>query len=147
MAEIDNPYNEPESVEARKAQEDPIVMYLIVRTSLGMSAGKACAQTGHCVGIMYEHFMNISMRNLDPIFNKYEIDMKEKFSDWKNDSFRKVILRAKENQWEKLKNKLECFIVRDAGLTELIPGTESVLGIWPMKKSKRPNIIRKLQTL
>ena len=37
----------PENVETRASQEDPIIMYLIVKESLNMSAGKTAAQCAH----------------------------------------------------------------------------------------------------
>ncbi len=141
MAEIENPYNNPESVKVRKEQEDPWIMYLIVRDSLGMSPGKTAAQVGHAVGMLYEHRRTLFMYSPENYGNQ------KKFDSWKRDSFRKVVLKAKDKQWEKLKDKLYCFVVRDAGLTEVDPGSETVIGVWPMKKSERINILRKLQTL
>ena len=40
-------HNSPEAVANRANQEDPIVMYLIVRESLGMGMGKTAAQCAH----------------------------------------------------------------------------------------------------
>ena len=140
MAEIKNPYDNPESFQARKDQEDPWIMYLIVRDSLGMSAGKTAAQVGHAVGIMYGHYYYI-------INDDDHMLMKDSFLSWKGDSFRKVVLKAKDKHWDKLKDRLDCFVVRDAGLTEIDPGSETVIGVWPMKRSERINILRKLQTL
>ena len=51
-------HTSPEAIVARKDQEDPIVMYLIVRESLNMSIGKTAAQVGHAVQMLhlkYEH--------------------------------------------------------------------------------------------
>lgn len=161
--EVHNPYNDPASVKARKEQEDPWVMYIIVRESLGMSTGKIAAQCGHAVGILYgeQEKMMDRLRDCFEPFGGYaaegphdlrEEDMlklikTDKFHDWKKDSFRKIVLKAKDSQWEKLKEKLECYVVRDAGLTEVEPGSETVIGLWPMRRSQRPNILRKLQTL
>ena len=46
-------------VQTRKDQEDPWIMYLIVRESLNMSAGKIAAQVGHAVGIIYESYYDL----------------------------------------------------------------------------------------
>jgi len=138
--EVHNPLNELESVQARKDQEDPWVMYLIVRASLEMGTGKIGAQVGHAVAMMYEHYFTgayVLSKAVDPF----------SFFHWRKDSFRKVVLRANEKKWEKIKENLECFVVRDAGLTEVDPGSETVIGIWPMKKSEQPRLLKKLQAL
>lgn len=36
---------------------------------------------------------------------------------------------------------------KDAGLTEVDPGTETVMALWPMRKSERPPLVKRLQTL
>jgi PTH2 family peptidyl-tRNA hydrolase len=159
---VKNPYDNPARVKARKEQEDPWVMYIIVRKSLDMSAGKTAAQAGHVVGILYEEYIRIQWLLdgcIDDItgYVSDPKDLKEKdlallikltdFEDWKKNSFRKIVLKANDNKWEKLKEELECFIVRDAGLTQIEPGSETCIGIWPIKKSKRPKIIKALQLL
>lgn len=136
-----NYYESPEKIWARRNQEDPWVMYMIVRDSLGMSAGKIGAQCGHAVGMIYNHYNEICVEHKSS-------KLIASFKEWQNTSFRKVVLRAKENQWERLKSKLDLFVlVRDAGLTEVSPNSETVIGIWPIKKSERPNCLRKLQAL
>lgn len=52
MSAIENPHDDPAAVEARKNQEDPWVLYLIVRESLNMTPGKLVAQCGHAVGMV-----------------------------------------------------------------------------------------------
>ena len=134
--EIVNKYDNDEQVSARKGQDDPTVMYLIVRESLNMSLGKTGAQIGHAVGMLHLHYNN-----------SQDIDMISIFKDWQEESFRKIVLRAKDKDWEKLKAELICVVVRDAGLTEVEPGSETVIGVWPMKKSDRPKILKRLQVL
>ncbi len=159
MTEVNNPYDNPARAKARREQEDPWVMYLIVRESLGMSAGKAAAQVGHAVGMLYGTFMK---RHEDMLFMSKHWDPARhpatdaqlqkmasvhQFDSWMQDSFRKIVLRAKDGQWEKLKEQLECYVVRDAGFTEVAPGSETVIGLWPMRKSQRPDILKRLQVL
>ncbi len=151
--EIDNSeYNKPENIEARKIQEDPIVMYLIVN-DIGMSAGKIAAQVGHAVGMLYGYHHKLigqvdNCITLDEEeYNEYckQIDQ---FDQWKRESFRKVVLKCtREARWKRSKEELHCVVVKDAGLTEVEPGSETVIGVWPMRKSERPNFLRKLQAL
>ena len=140
-------------------QEDPWIMYLIVRESLNMSIGKTAAQVGHAVGLLYEEYQSISkevvntmIENTNDKKDYHSDDIKniinyESFYNWINDNFRKVVLRAKDSQWNNLKEKLNCVIVIDSGFTEIEPGSETVIGVWPMKKSQRPNFLKRLQTL
>jgi PTH2 family peptidyl-tRNA hydrolase len=151
--ELNSKYDEIARFEARRDQEDPWVMYLIVRDSLGMGAGKVGAQCGHAVGKLYDYYerLNADCNNQwadkrGPEWDE-KFEMRNAFSSWKDDSFRKVVLKAKESKWEKLKEGLVCTVVRDAGLTEVASGSETVLGVWPMRKSERPQLIKKLQTL
>lgn len=158
---MDNDYNSPEKVRARMSQEDPYVMYLIVRESLGMSVGKACAQTAHAAQMLQLQFnlveddinywreVGTSSREEEDKFDD-DLILSDRFERWLNSSFRKVVLRASDKDWEKLKNKLpqgEFVMVIDAGLTELEPGSETVIGVWPMKKSSAPKVIKRLQVL
>jgi peptidyl-tRNA hydrolase len=155
MPEEFNPKDTPEEIEKHKSQEDPWVLYLVVRESLGMSIGKTAAQAGHAVGMIYEK-LEVYRKNFDYLEVKYgecvkqtlnEIGAKlSSFYSWQESSYRKVVLRASDQEWEKLKAELECFVVHDAGLTEIEPG-ETAIGLWPMKKSQRPKIIKRLQVL
>ena len=142
-------YANPESVLARKNQEDPWIMYLIVRESLKMSPGKIAAQVGHGVGIIYNHYSHLKDVRSGAIGERW-LHLQSKighFDSWQNQSFRKIVLRASDKEWEKLKRQLECFLVADAGLTEVEAGSETVIALWPMLKSSAPPLVKRLQTL
>lgn len=162
--------NSSQAVSARDDQEDPIVMYLIVRESLGMSIGKTAAQVGHAVGMLFlkyseeDGYLNklykdyvhslYEDKSYGDIFRIYTShrEMEERiklFQKWMESSFRKVVLRADENEWKKLKTDLknQIVLVVDSGLTELPPSTETVIGVFPMYKSQRPKILKRLQAL
>lgn len=154
MSEIENSLNDPESQEKRWNQEDPLVMYLVVNRTLEMSMGKTAAQVGHGVGLVYEYYHKLKMNEND--FNRCDIaqgvEQKEElflktFEDWKNNSFRKVVLSANEKQFKKIKETLQCWVVVDAGFTEIPTGSETVLALAPMRKSEQPRILRKMMTL
>jgi peptidyl-tRNA hydrolase len=156
-------HDSPEAVAKRAAQEDPIVMYLIVRTSLEMSVGKTVAQGGHAVGMLQLKFDEIEDRleELEEIQSTFvtlnnseraEWDQKHPvfyiYKEWLDTSYRKVVLACKDKDWEKVKAACPNHtLVIDAGLTEIASGSETVLGLWPMRRSACPKIITKLQVL
>lgn len=147
-------------------QEDPIVMYLIVRESLNMSAGKTSAQCAHASQILtVEYFeMKDESRKIQKSSHLFPQDMKEIqmakykelapfisiFGEWLNSSVRKVVLKADDKEWVKLKEEFKdqrMALVIDAGYTEIPAGSETVIGLWPMRKSQRPKILQRLQVL
>lgn len=147
-------------VQTRKDQEDPWIMYLIVRESLNMSAGKIAAQVGHAVGIIYESYYDLllELRSLNTYhFCDFTSEQKENlkfiqtkinnFNSWQNNFFRKIVLRANDSEFNKIKSEIECFIVIDAGLTEVIPGSETCLALWPLKKTDVSKHIKRLRLL
>jgi len=95
---------------------------ILVRTDLKMSTGKKCAQSCHA---------SVSASDIVRIQNKGI------WKNWKNSGQKKVVLKI--SNLEQLKemtkklesNKVPYFIVKDAGLTQLTPGTTTSVGIGP----------------
>lgn len=154
--------NSPEAMAARASQPDPIVMYLIVKESLGMSMGKTAAQCAHASQMLQLKYSEIENRaktsfsllgKTDPVTGILVVDneavaAQQLFNKWLSTSFRKVVLKANDHQFERL--KVECpnhIVVVDAGITEIAPGSETVLGIWPMYRSTCPKYLTKVQVL
>jgi len=138
-------HDSPEAVAARANQEDPIIMYLIVRVSLEMSVGKIAAQCGHAVGMLESKFNELDRQGFSGWHEPGDLAI---YQHWKNNSFRKVVLAGKEKDWEKLKASiLQRVVVVDAGLTEITPGSETVIGLWPMHKSQAPKAVQRCQVL
>lgn len=131
-------------LKARKDQEDPWVMYLVVNEDLNMSPGKIAAQCGHAVAMMYETYFTLK-QNVESSVLKTQIEIQ--FDLWKEDSFRKVTLKASAKEWQKVIDACNCVEITDAGLTEINPGSKTVLGIYPLPKSKRPQILKRLRVL
>lgn len=163
-------YDSKEAVEERASQEDPIVMYLIVHESLGMSTGKTAAQAAHAsqmLTLKYFEMKELSstiQKRMQPLLNAPpEGDQMERLKaayasmakpisimgEWLNSSFRKVVLRASDKEWAKLKEEFKnsMVLVVDAGLTEIAAGSETVIGLWPMRRSQRPKLLQRLQVL
>jgi peptidyl-tRNA hydrolase, PTH2 family len=159
-------HDSPEAVKRRALQEDPIAMYLIVRESINMSIGKTAAQCAHSSQMLqmkYEEVKDASrdlQRQIAQLVENDKAGMLAEYKamapsisiygEWMRGSFRKVVLRADEKEWQRLKEEIKDqphVIVRDAGLTELTPGTETVIGLWPARKSNASKTVKRLQVL
>jgi PTH2 family peptidyl-tRNA hydrolase len=144
-----NPFDDNRLADIRAEQGDAIVQYYIVRTDLNMSAGKIGAQIAHGAQMFilsynrsYTHW---SVTGITPYTLRLSNLLLTK--EWLEGSFRKVVLGGKKKDFEKIKNELNVFLVRDAGLTEVEPNSETVLTTWPMKKSEQPKVLSRLQVL
>lgn len=135
-----NLYDDEKLALIRKDQENPFVMYFIIKKSLEMSPGKISIQVGHAAQMMVFWYDELKLQD-QIILNL------EDFNTWKKESFRKVSLVANDKEFEKIKNELYCVVVKDAGLTQVKPGSETVLAIWPMRKNDRPKLLKRLQVL
>ena len=144
-------YNDSAQVELRKNQEDPIVMYLIVREELGMSIGKTAAQCAHASQMLQLKFNELEKEDMCGWANDADLARKKIFQEWLDGSFRKVVLKADDKEWHKVQLAFVEGVMRvtvvDAGLTEVNPNTETVMGIWPMRKSEVPKVLKRLQVL
>ena len=119
---------------------DPVAMYIIIRSSLNLRMGKACAQAGHAVSSVMENMV------IKPNPQKEYVSL---FSKWISSDYRKIVLQASEIQWLKIKEECKDYmvVIVDAGLTQVPSGTETCIGLYPMLKSKIPTIIKGLQAL
>jgi PTH2 family peptidyl-tRNA hydrolase len=95
---------------------------IVVRSDLKMGKGKTCAQVAHASLSSAE----VAMR--------YE---REWYDAWKKEGQKKVVVKIQNERalfelYEVAKGQgLPCYIINDAGLTELPPGTTTALGIGP----------------
>jgi peptidyl-tRNA hydrolase len=135
---------------SRDHQDDPLVMYLIVRETVTMGVGKTAAQCVHASQMLQlqyqklcENYQSLKIHR-DLFHNKFNI-----FEKWLSSSFRKVVLKADDKEWAKLKREFKdsMVLVVDSGLTEIAPNTETVIGLWPMYKSQVPKVVQRLQAL
>jgi len=147
-------HDSQEEVIKRATQEDPLVMYLIVRESLGMGVGKTAAQCAHASQMLllkyHEFFKGDVLPDVGMWLPPFSRETFELFEQWLRGSFRKVVLKANDGEWEKIKSTFierQRIIVIDAGLTEIEPGSETVIGLYPMRKSRAPKVIKWLRVL
>ena len=108
---------------------------LIVRTDLDMKKGKIAAQVAHAaVGLVRKS-------------TKYSL------SSWEKDGSKKVVLKVnnlrklKNVQKNAMENNLPTYLVADAGLTQLRPGTVTCLGIGPAEEKDIDHITKNLKLL
>lgn len=142
-------------------EEDPWVLYLVVNEALNMGMGKTAAQVGHAVEYLVEQYYKMD-RQIENMFTGCDpqkiMDVKvpselalkcDAFVSWRKAAHRKVVLKADKKEWEKLKEEYKdnVVIVRDAGFTEVEPGSETVIGLWPMRKSQASKLVQRLQLL
>ena len=110
----------------RSMKEDNFKMVIVSREDLVLSTGKLAVQVAHAA----VECSLISKRKKPKWFRM-----------WKEQGAKKVVLKAKNlEELYRLKDLAESLgivavMISDAGLTEIPPGTETVLGIGPAPSS------------
>ena len=111
---------------------------ILIRTDLKMGTGKKCAQSCHA---------SVSASDLVRVQNKAV------WKNWKNMGQKKVVLKIRDMEHlkevvHKLESlKLPYFIINDAGLTQLEPGTTTAVGIGPVLSTEVDKITGDLKLL
>ncbi|CAG2118163.1 unnamed protein product [Medioppia subpectinata] len=96
-------------------------LVIVVRSDLKMGKGKACAQSSHAAVMAYEQ-----IRNKKPILNL-----------WRASGQRKVVVKVDteeellEVEREARKAGLVTSLIRDAGHTQVSPGSRTCVGVGP----------------
>lgn len=127
---------------------DPIALYIVIRESLNMGMGKACAQSGHAVeNVIHEFYSMISCPEYHSL-DEEERKRRDVFEKWGDSGSRKITLIANEEEWEALKKEFgpSCNLVIDSGITDLEPGTETAMAFFPQYKSARSRSIKRLRS-
>jgi peptidyl-tRNA hydrolase len=86
---------------------------LLVRDGLEMTLGKACAQVGHAVLLLRDAVGAGGM------------------TAWRSAGLPVVVGLCREELFERARGELPAVAVRDAGFTQVSPGTETVLALAP----------------
>lgn len=146
-------------IEEKDITEDkPLVMYIIVRESLGMSPGKLCAQVGHGIQIILEQYdvLDEELRrspNSAAHLTEEECNIITRMELWKdskksNSGIRKVSLAASDKEFEKIKVEFgtNLALVIDAGITEIPEGSQTIIVLYPLLRGEN-KIIKRLQVL
>lgn len=107
---------------------------LVIRTDLDLSKGKTAAQAAHAA-------VDAALKS-----------DKKVLEAWLDEGQKKVVLKAGLKELSDIgkkcrKLKIHFSLIKDAGLTELKPGTVTCLGIGPDKESKIDKVTGKLKLL
>ncbi|MFB6175514.1 MAG: peptidyl-tRNA hydrolase Pth2 [Candidatus Nanohalobium sp.] len=107
---------------------------IVLRTDLGMSTGKMIAQACHAS------------------LKAYKKASSEAQGEWESGGQKKVVLDMGDGDLQERfrrakRNNVPAAIVKDAGLTEVKPGTKTALGVGPAEESKIDSITRDLKLL
>jgi len=116
--------------------EDELVQYFIVNQELDISKGKISAQVAHVATI-------VAFENL---YNCKNANEQVKFMKWYNDDQKKIILRGKQKDLEKLVNQ-GFYYIKDNGLTEIAPGSLTACSLGVMLRSEAHKYVKRLQLL
>lgn len=111
---------------------------IIIRTDLGMTKGKMCAQAAHAS-------VNALIADLH--------DADEVLAAWRDGIHKKVCLRVRSEEelvsiYEAAKSAgLRCSLITDMGLTQLDGPTKTAVGIGPAKPGDIDAIVGSLRLL
>jgi PTH2 family peptidyl-tRNA hydrolase len=110
---------------------------IIIRKDLGMGTGKIAAQSSHAA---VEALEKAKQKNPDWV------------KKWKETGQTKVVVKVKSEkellEWKrKLANKFPTALIRDAGHTQIKPGTLTALGIGPAPEKELDRFTQELQLL
>ena len=114
---------------------------IIIRTDLGMSRGKLAAQTAHAAVEALE-----KTKKMKPEWVKRWNEGGPK------GNHTKVVLRVESKEelleWKaKLEKEFPVALIKDAGLTEITPGTLTALGVGPCPESLLDEYTKELKLL
>lgn len=148
MIDFKNSYKNCLPLTEEITKENQLVVYTLVRKSLGMSVGKIA---GQC-----QHAMQYFMLKWNLINNGSVIDgnlwtdheLFKRMLNWLNsETHTKVVLTVSDIEWDKLKEEYDFIYVIDAGKTEIAAGSETVAILYPMLRSERSKVLKRCQVL
>lgn len=124
------------------AQQDPTLLYLIVRQSLENNHNKICSQIGDAVQHILIHYFKAQLLKVklkDESLPKIEEDHINGMLGWFSNNSIKVIKKANEEDWVYIKTHIsDIIIIKD------IEANETIIALWPQKTTQIPILISKL---
>ncbi|MFA6214275.1 MAG: peptidyl-tRNA hydrolase Pth2 [Candidatus Micrarchaeia archaeon] len=110
---------------------------IIIRSDLGMGKGKMAGQTAHASVSAYA-----LSRSRTP----------EAAKEWEEEGQKKIVLKVGGEEellalYERMKREIPCALIRDAGHTQLEPGTITCFGAGPADEALINKYTRELKLL
>lgn len=106
-------------VDGRETPEVPVLRF-VLNADVAMGAGKLVAQVGHAA------MMSLGV----------SAERESSWAEvWRSAGSRCACARASGDDWMRLREMQTAVVVRDAGLTEVEPGTETVIALAPSMPS------------
>jgi PTH2 family peptidyl-tRNA hydrolase len=144
--------------------EREVKQYIIVRTDLGMSAGKLAAQAAHAsMKVFFDKMKFSNKTGVTPFYpgtsdeegvaGDYSFPVTYEEKQWIEGRFTKITKKVKnENQLLKVYNQakdagLNVSLIKDAGLTELVGENYTCIAIGPNYVDKCEPIVKRLRNL
>ena len=98
---------------------------IIIRSDLGMGKGKMAGQCAHASVSAYALALSRE---------------KEDAREWEEEGQKKIVLKVGSEEdllslYEKMKREMPCALIRDAGKTQLEPGTLTCIGAGPAEEA------------
>ena len=98
---------------------------IIIRSDLQMGKGKMAAQSSHASLSSYK---------------KCERENPDDAREWEEEGQKKIVLKVGSEEellalYEKMKREIPCSLIRDAGHTQVEPGTVTCFGAGPAEES------------
>jgi len=112
--------------------EEKLKQVIVVRQDLRLSKGKLAVQTAHAA--------------VDAL-QKMELENADWVKQWKEQRQEKIVLKIENEEkllelFEEIKKKFPPALIKDAGLTQLKPGTTTCFGVGPVPE-KEINVFTK----
>jgi len=110
---------------------------IIIRSDLGMSKGKMAGQTAHASVSAYALALSRE---------------KEDAHEWEEEGQKKIVLKVGGEEellalYEQMKREMPCALIRDAGKTQLEPGTITCFGAGPADEATINKYTKELKLL
>jgi len=136
-------------------EEREVKQFIIVRTNLGMSAGKTAAQAAHAaMKVFFDKMFKENATTDDKKYvAKYSFFATEEEVQWIDGMFTKIAKKVKnETQLMKAYNKavelgLNVSLIKDAGRTELDGENYTAIAVGPNYVDECEPVVKRLQNL
>jgi peptidyl-tRNA hydrolase, PTH2 family len=111
-----------------------LAQYIIVNASLGMNKGKIAAQVAHAAVSVLDKADRTTV------------------SEWKTFGMKKIVLKVSSTEelielFEKVKRKLPCALITDAGRTQIEAGSKTCFACGPIEENEGAKYFAHLKLL